>query len=89
MASEVNNGFVINLSSIDRKQIDSSVDLLVKTIVSSGATVKGPFLRKNFVKEGVVYHCRKINVIDPTADTASALETLNLSKDVTIKLFRD
>ncbi|MBQ8707643.1 MAG: hypothetical protein IJ523_06110 [Succinivibrionaceae bacterium] len=82
------NSFSVSLSSSDRRLIDLSVLEIIKAVTASGAQTRGPFLRRNFVKDDVLYHYRRIKVF-PTADTASKLDGINLSKEVTVQLFRD
>ncbi len=89
MSSSKNLGsFCVALSSSDRKLIDSSVDEIIRAVSSSGAKCSGPILRKNYFKDNVLYHTRKIKVT-PTVDTAAALDGLNLSKEVSVRLLRE
>ncbi len=76
------------LSSSDRRLIDSTVEEIIRAVSSSGAKCSGPILRKNFFKDNVLYHSRRIRVA-PTVDTAAALDGLNLSKEVSVRLLRD
>ncbi len=88
MAKEENQGFTIVVSSVDRRVIDLTMASLLKTVEGTGASVKGPILQKNFVKDNVTFHSRRLVVIDPTEDTAAALGDLNLSQDVNIRIMK-
>jgi len=88
MAKETNQGFTIVVSSVDRKVIDLTMSNLLKAIKETGSSVKGPILQRNFIKENITYHSRRLVVLDPTPDTAQALGTLNLSQDVNVRILK-
>jgi ribosomal protein S10 len=82
-------GFMIIITAEDHKIIDLTMGDLLKTIRSSGAVTKGPILGKNIkLENGVVVHTRKLKVLEPTAETTTALSDMTIPKDVRCKIIK-
>ncbi|MCR4553456.1 MAG: hypothetical protein K5752_00860 [Succinivibrionaceae bacterium] len=82
-------GFMIIVTAEDHKIIDIAMNDLLKTIHSTGATTKGPILGKNIkLESGILLHTRKLKVINPTAETTTALSDMSIPKDVRCKIIK-
>ena len=77
-------GFMIIVTAEDHKIIDIAMNDLLNTIHSTG-----PILGKNIkLESGILLHTRKLKVINPTAETTTALSDMSIPKDVRCKIIK-
>ena len=58
-------------------------------IIITAEDQKGPILGKNIkLENGVVVHTRKLKVLEPTAETTTALSDMTIPKDVRCKIIK-